>query len=345
MEHSVFYFESLRSVYYMPGISNWKSDGFPLRIPVYIQGSADARIVLASVEEPTVGDSVYEIRIGGENNALSWISKQIDGEPVTLAFEENLLSPLKAMKVLIEVSADGLIEVFTSHNPYVPLISWKDPNPLQINHIGFASGERIEFFYDVDEIGLLNAPYREPKVSDIKHPLLSNLDITHGLKDMREFCKISPLSSGCRLNAHISHFSVSKHLIRLYEALPLQSNEYTQYAALADFEGAQPPGYIMRWPFSVQGPGNAHILVSPIMNPTESDDAYEIVIGAWGNHHITLRKRINGAVLADVHIPHVLSETELKKFVLDITEGIIWHDPYEQGIDHRGLLFLFSSPD
>lgn len=114
---------------------------------------------------------------------------------------------------------------------------------------------------------------------------------------------------------------VAKKLIRVYETLPMQSNKYTQFVKIADFEGAQPSGYVLRWPFSVEGRGNAHILASPAMNPTELDDAYEVVIGAWGNHHIIIRKRINGAVLADVHVPHVLSETKLKTFVLDISEG------------------------
>lgn len=109
--------------------------------------------------------------------------------------------------------------------------------------------------------------------------------------------------------------------MRIYETLPFQSNKYTHFVKVADFEGAQPSGYILRWPFIVKGSGNAHILASPSMNPTEFDDAYEVVIGAWGNHHIIIRKRINGAVLADVHVPHVLSEIKPKSFVLDISEG------------------------
>lgn len=187
--NSNFYLESWYNVYtyVLPGDENWKSTDFPLRFSVYIQGSSDARIVLSSVKKPSVTDSVYDIRIGAVNNALKWISKQIDGEPVARAYEQNLLSPLKPVKIVIEVAADGVIQLFSSFNPYVALISWKDPNPLPINYIGFASDGRVEYFYEVDENGLLNSPYRTVNVSDVKHPLLSALDFAHGLKDMRKF--------------------------------------------------------------------------------------------------------------------------------------------------------------
>lgn len=114
-----------------------------------------------------------------------------------------------------------------------------------------------------------------------------------------------------------------KNLIRVYETLPLLSNKYTQFVQIADFAGSQPDGYVLRWPFFVQGSGNAHMLVSPVMNPTELDDVYEIVIGASGNQEIIIRKRMNGAVLAEVHVPNVLSVLKLKKFFLDITKGTI----------------------
>lgn len=171
--------------YMLPGGDKWNPTDFPLRFPVYIQGARDARIVLSSVEKPNVLDAVYEIRIGAENNALTSISKQIDGEPVAIVYEQNLLSPLKPVKIIIEVTADGVIQLFSSFNPYVPLISWKDPNPLKINFIGFAAGGRVEYFYDVNEEALLNLPLTTGKL--VKHPLLSILDLTYELKDMRKF--------------------------------------------------------------------------------------------------------------------------------------------------------------
>lgn len=111
-------------------------------------------------------------------------------------------------------------------------------------------------------------------------------------------------------------------MIRVYEALPFQANKYVQFVKLSEFPASKPPGFLLRLPLFIQGDGNAHILVSPTMNPTIMDDTYEIILGAWRNRRVIIHKRIDGAVLADVTLPRVLSPKKLKKFVLDIHEGI-----------------------
>lgn len=55
------------------------------------------------------------------------------------------------------------------------------------------------------------------------------------------------------------------------------------------------------------------------------------VIGGFKNSRIILRKRLNGAVLADVYYPQVLSEHKKKKFVLELTLA--------------GDIFLYSEDD
>lgn len=45
------------------------------------------------------------------------------------------------------------------------------------------------------------------------------------------------------------------------------------------------------------------------------------VIGGFRNTRVLIRKRINGAVLADVYWPNVLSEWKKKKFVFEVTLG------------------------
>lgn len=72
-------------------------------------------------------------------------------------------------------------------------------------------------------------------------------------------------------------------------------------------------------PFFLQGTQNAHIVWSPKENPTLLDNVYELVVGGWKNMRIVLRKRINGAILADFYAPNVLSEFKKKKFVFEIT--------------------------
>lgn len=111
-------------------------------------------------------------------------------------------------------------------------------------------------------------------------------------------------------------------MIRLFQTVPYESSRYMQFVKIDDFELARAGEYKLRFPFFVKGSSNAHILLSPQLNPSSFDDAYEIVIGAWNNQRIIIRKRINGAVLADVVLPRVLSPYRLKKFVLDVTSSM-----------------------
>lgn len=83
-------------------------------------------------------------------------------------------------------------------------------------------------------------------------------------------------------------------------------------------------GYYAQIVFYVKGSQRAHILITSVENPTENDDAYELVIGDRGNTRVILRKRINGAVLADVYWPNILSEYKRTKFVFEVrTDGLI----------------------
>lgn len=306
----------------MPIDAKWKPNGFPLRFPIFAHGAGEVRILLSSVEKPNVGDLVYEIRIDAVGNALTSISKQIDGEPIVRVYEQNLLSAVKPVKFVVEMTADGIIQVFSSFNPYVPLISWKDPNPLPIKFISLASGEHMQYFYDVNESRLLSGAAKPVVEANVKHPLLSILDFTYGLKDMRKFSfNFVHFDSKTAINRRHFLFLVLKKLIYVYETMSSSPNKYTQFVKLADFKDSRPSGYLLRWPFLVQGSVNVHILASSKMNPTEMDDAYEIIIGAVQNDYIVIKKRINGVVLADGYVSDVLSDTELKKFVLDITEG------------------------
>lgn len=90
---------------------------------------------------------------------------------------------------------------------------------------------------------------------------------------------------------------------------------------MANLEGSRAEGYLVRFPFYVQGPANAHILLTPKVQPTMMDNTYEIVIGAYNNQRVIIRKRIDGAVLANVHVPNVLNPLKRKKFILDVLES------------------------
>lgn len=100
---------------------------------------------------------------------------------------------------------------------------------------------------------------------------------------------------------------------------------------MEQLEGSRPDGYLVRFPFYVQGSANAHILLTPKKLPTMMQDAYEVVIGAMNNKRIIIRKRINGAILANVYAPNMLNALKKTKFILDVTVN--------------GEIFLYSEND
>lgn len=64
--------------------------------------------------------------------------------------------------------------------------------------------------------------------------------------------------------------------MKLYEAKPDISANYTQYIKLSDLYGIRPKGYLVRIPFYVSGTENAHVLLTSVQDPTFEDDAYEL---------------------------------------------------------------------
>lgn len=115
--------------------------------------------------------------------------------------------------------------------------------------------------------------------------------------------------------------------------LPENADQYVHFAKLNDVQGVHPVGYIIQFPFYVKASEMAHVIFSSVEHPTQHDDAYEIVLGARENNHVILHKRMNGAVLADVYWPNILSRYKRTKFVFQIrNDGLIQifseHDIY-----------------
>lgn len=61
-----------------------------------------------------------------------------------------------------------------------------------------------------------------------------------------------------------------------YVTLPEQPDSYVHYVKVNDIDGVRPKGYLLRFPFYVQGSQMAHVLLASKENPTEQDMAYEI---------------------------------------------------------------------
>lgn len=181
------YIESWNNLYsdVWPIEDKWKPSGFSLRIPFWVQGSRDAHIILSSEQKPNRFGKVYEIRIGARDNSLITVSKQISGEVLHRVYEQNLLSWWKPTKFVLEVTQDGTIQLFSSHNPYAPLLSWKDPEPLPIKFFSLGSLTRVQYVLDVKEETILEVTRHD--IEKVQHPLLSILDLTLGIKDMRKW--------------------------------------------------------------------------------------------------------------------------------------------------------------
>lgn len=63
---------------------------------------------------------------------------------------------------------------------------------------------------------------------------------------------------------------------KVIETKPNVPSKYLQWIKLDDVEGVRPNGYLLRFPFYLQGAQNAFVVVSTKENPTELDHAYEL---------------------------------------------------------------------
>lgn len=259
--------------------------------------------MLSPHPNPALDDEVYEISIGWEKNSLIRVSRHINGEVWQSVNEQGLLSKRKPVKVIVEVSNEGVIKIFTSHNIWTPALTIVDTNPINVKFISFSSSDRVQFFYDVNENELLEVPKMKPDDELIieKYPLFTTVDYPVGMSELY-------------FQKYYKHFITTTAV----------SNKYVQFIKMEELKQSRPDNYIVRVPFYIRGSGNAHVLLSEVQNPTPLDNAYELIVGAWNNQRIILRKRVRGSELVSVPWPNVLSDSRRKKFVLEITsEGMI----------------------
>lgn len=216
--------------------------------------------MLSPHPNPTLDDDVYEISIGWEMNSLIRLSRRINGDVWESVNEQSVLSRRKPVKIIVEVSDEGVIKVFTSHNPWSPALTVVDTNPINIKFISFSSSERVQFFYDVNEHEIEHTmePVKDDsdeknKVQFEKYPLFTHVDYPVGMAEWF-FTK------------YYKHFVTTTAV----------SNKYVQFVKMEELKQVHPDKYIVRVPFYVRGTGNAHILFSEVPNPTPLDDAYEL---------------------------------------------------------------------
>jgi len=275
-------------------LPNAQPTGYLARVPVYILGSRDGHIILSPTNTPNkTTDQVYEILLGGWGNTRAVLRKKIRNYAFVDVEAKNILSPVRPLKVVIEVSKDGHINVFTDNN-VEPLLSAYDPNPLPVKYISFASFEyaNVEYLYNCvsDKSAVLSANSIPKKPAQPSDP--SDLQ-TVPIEDLVHKCKYE------------EHWE----------------NDYKTFHALSDFN-TQAEGYQFKVHFYAHGSQDVHVVLSATDKPNlEKDSVYEIIIGGWKNTRHVIRRKKGEEVLEELHLPELLLENKQSKFLIQLTNN------------------------
>lgn len=238
------------------------------------------------------------------------IRRRIGRDVIAKIGRPNLLNDKVPVKFVLEITKNGLIALYSSHDPFTPLIVAHDPNPLPIKYLSFASKNSFVQYYIMC-------------TDDIRDTPNVSLNLSVGL----------PLRFAANLVAGIQMFEagVVTHKLGLQSCkhVQVQGNEYRSFIPLKDIIGEQNENEIINLPLFIQGDKNAHIALTSTDKPNwETDNIYEFVFGASDNNRIVVRRRKNGEVFADEEITTTISKIIPTKFTISIT-------PY-------GNIFVFS---
>lgn len=133
--------------------------------------------------------------------------------------------------------------------------------------------------------------------------------------------------------------------------------DYKTLMKISDIPGIQPSGYLVRMPFYVLAPRDAHIVFSPTESPNWTrDNVYEILVGGWANNRTLIRRRRQDYDMAVEYNFNVLRKSEPLQLLIEITnEGKIQvfieyqKAPLAMVVDKMGVLpvkyFGFASYD
>lgn len=92
-------------------------------------------------------NTILFLVIGGWGDTKHLIRK--NGEVVAKVLEFNVLNEFKPIKVIVELNKSGELRVFTDDNKSVPLLEFKDTQPIdQLNTLSFTAYYRdLDFYY------------------------------------------------------------------------------------------------------------------------------------------------------------------------------------------------------
>lgn len=85
--------------------------------------------------------------LGGWGDSKHLIRK--NGDVVAKINEFNILSEFKPIKVIVEITQEGALRVFTDANKSNPLLEFKDKEPIEnLNTLSFTAYYRdLDFYY------------------------------------------------------------------------------------------------------------------------------------------------------------------------------------------------------
>lgn len=265
-------------------------EGFWIRFPFYVVSKKNAHILLSLTKYPNeLNDSMYEIVLGGTGFFHIQIRRRKGKEVLAKLGRPNLLNPRVPIKFVLEISKDGQIAIYSQHDPFVPLITAHDPNPLPIKFLSFASKDTLSQFYFNCVDDNKDAPVMVP----IKLPSRIGEDDTGVVGD--------------------------KWGLKQCQTIQVKDNHYTKFFPLESLSNVH-EGVLVSLPLLIQGERNAHIILTTTDKPNwETDSVYEFVIGGWDDTGVAIRRKRNGEVLQEEQLSNSISRLSPTKFLLTIT--------------------------
>lgn len=157
----------------LEAIKNSKPDGYLVQLPIFVKGVRDAHILLTTGNNLDPKDG-YEIVIGGKvQNLIVLLQSRTketeniifllfligwgdtkhlirkNGDVVAKVNEFNVLNEQQPIKVIVELKESGELLVFTDDNKSVPLLEFKDKEPIKnLNTLSFTAYYRdLDFYY------------------------------------------------------------------------------------------------------------------------------------------------------------------------------------------------------
>lgn len=237
-------------------------------------------------------NSFAHIGIGDNDNTLIKVYNKAFGDGFdSTPGGQQILSQTKPLKLIMQLTVDGVFEVFSSLNPFVPLIKTifiADVQPsafVPIKYIAFTSPSKslAHFVYDVDEDVILKRPTQELwPLNIVQHPLLVTRDYPIGFSKLCKFEENHKLLIFQRMIQQIKLiflFLYSRRIVfqdYFQQIRTTSEGNETTWLKLSNLNGVRPKGYLIRVPFYLNATRESIVLFTEYDNLNPYNNAYEL---------------------------------------------------------------------